>query len=991
MSTPKRARRTTGAPVAGTAPPPVAAVAAAVRLRESAEFVAGPGGIAAEAARAAGAGAAGDGGAEEAAVPANPFGEWNLMNREEWGKHLRADYRHDGYLEPNPPYNIGGTSAVMRLNAAGTQTKEYCDQEFLDQMVKQFTNNPEFRRREEGVIKFKFSETTGEFTPFPTLNAIGNERVGIVMDAGANITAELGAQNVITFGMCIDAASSPVSPQRRPVYYDPGEGNRHVYIDLEQFGFAPEVIRGIWIADLSEDGSRVKSAWVVGSNYSPPPGADYRVIDPMGEPAPIATLRAENFRDFGSIPVAGLRVKQINVLAGAYAGRRAATTAREQIGKTLGDTMIVASAMPRFPGPIENPFNGVNKAAANWKGFGGNPLPPDFVVPAVLAVKTGDVLNAARAVAVGVPVILERYGANGNRAIREFDYWKSSFDLGTIRAEIPASYDRMVTMVATRYEELRRAFIGITDLTPDGVRILQSGVTRFTGKEKYSLKADRGHFIKAGQLIEDILEKLTTIQNAVARYFTTRVGEITPAMTPELILARYTADLELLKNLCPQTNRIRDERGNLYPIIVITQAGPGAVVPDMEIRLGSAYQAIASTPREGDPPNYAETVYFRRFLEPVSRIAGGGAGGVGGARQIGGADGDGGAAAAEPVSSELDDYVDDIIGESGAAVAPVAAGAGEAPLRFEFRNFDDDGRESIPANATPLIDEFTEYYVSRGGPLKEQSHILAILFDLFVNRNSPRIANPRLLERIKEELDYLKEARVVSYDEVEDRFQRESSISTLMYNAFNAFINKENAMERERDEEIGFGYLERKFTDEVVRRLNEAIDRLTAPISQPTLTLLAGDSEPADAPAPALPASPAPAPPPSPSPAPAPAPSPAPPPGPPAPATPARVLTSETSGAYDKLVSQGIMWSGLNTKGEPLGTVVGSPTPPRSSASTPARGGPTPGRFGDGGVGMRLFGSPPRGPVPSRRLDGGTPRRRKNRKTTYRLKKKPSK
>ncbi len=908
------------------------------------------------------------------------------MNREEWGKHLRADYRHDGYLEPNPPYNIGGTGAVMRLNAAGTQTKEYCDQEFLDEMGRpEFTNNAEFTRRKGGVIKFKFSEATGEFDPFPVLHVLRNDRVGIVMDAGANITAELGAQNVITFGMCIDAASSPVSPQRKPVYYDPGEGNRHVYIDLAQFGFDPNVIRGIWIADVLENGSKVKSAWVVGPAFPPARDDEYRLWDPMRQRFVAGVeLTAETLRNFDTIRgiVADLGAKTINNLAGDYAGRKAARDVNEMIGKTLGDTMIVASAMPNFPGPIENPFNGERKAAANWKGFGRNPLPPGFAVPVVLAVKTGDVLNAARAIAVGVPVILERYGANGNRAIREFDYWPNSFDPARIQAEIPTSYDRMITTVGSRYEELRQAFIGITDETPLGRR-LQYGVTRFTEKEKYSLKADRGHFIKAGQLIDDILQKLITIRTAVVGYFNGQKVGIAD-MTPEDVLARYNADLELLRNLCPQTNKIRDERGNLYPIIVITQAGPGAVVPDMEIRLGSAYQAIASTPREEVLPNYAGTAYSQRFLEPFARIAGGGAGGAGGAGdgdggagQIGGANGDGGAAAAGPDFSDLDDYVSDIIGEPRAAGAAggVAAtggagapGAGECSLRFQFIGFDvPPGKESIPVNAVPLIDRFIEYYESHVGPFKEKWTILGILLDLFSIRQSKHIASPLLLERIKEELDYLKEAGVVNYlDPIPNLPQEESTISTIAYNAFNAFINRENAMQRD----VGFEVIEKGFLVKLYETLEPLARAPPGSDQRATQTLEPGgysESEPA--------------------------------PGPPAPgavASPFRSRAFEEFQIFKKLEEYGSTWTSANPKGYPLGTTG---TPSNSTPSTPLinRGRSRGAQLSPAtaaavaALGRRAGAALVAAATPGARAGGGRTPRRTNHKSTYRLKKKPSK
>jgi len=246
---------------------------------------------------APGGAAAGD--APAAAEFPNITAPDSLLTYAEWGQHLRADYRHDK-LNPDPPYNIGGDNAVKSLGNG--RTKEFCESEFFDyaRVLPAIENNAEFQARMKAVVEFKIPRSTDEFKPIPTLDIIENGRIGIVMDAGTNITRDLGAKNVITFGMCIDPASSPISRKRSPIYYEPDE--RHFYIDLEGFGFDKEVIRGIWIADII-DGRKVKTAWVVGPLFpGDGSGTDYRLYDPMHEgPEMLTRLAADTFSDFESV------------------------------------------------------------------------------------------------------------------------------------------------------------------------------------------------------------------------------------------------------------------------------------------------------------------------------------------------------------------------------------------------------------------------------------------------------------------------------------------------------------------------------------------------------------------------------------------------------------------------------------------------------------------------------------------------------------------
>jgi hypothetical protein len=276
------------------------------------------------------------------------------LELEDWGRHLRADYRHDTLESKNSllthPYNIGGRKAVH------PETRNEFDEDgFMKYALSRpyIGDNAEFKARLAGRVEFRLPTKTAVFDgTAPELFDGGNVVVGLVMDAGKYLTDYLGSQNAISFGMCIDPAKSSIHPRDRPVFYEPA--NKNVYIQLAQFGFDPDVIQGIWIVNVM-GGSLVQSVWMMGPKWGS------QRIDPvkrknLGQiPAGIPAHEPEALR---GIDLVQLGLKPINVetpdKAGYYTSINNASDAGGagadfyKMGKTLGDTMIVASAMQTY-------------------------------------------------------------------------------------------------------------------------------------------------------------------------------------------------------------------------------------------------------------------------------------------------------------------------------------------------------------------------------------------------------------------------------------------------------------------------------------------------------------------------------------------------------------------------------------------------------------------------------------------------------------------
>ena len=990
-----------------------------------------------------------------------------ILTDEEWGMHLRADYRHDGFIDVEP-YNIGGAGAIYTPPDGGRGTKEFLEMTFWEhanQMAKGRPGYETLKTRMESRYDFEIPEKTGEYKPIHILEATGNSRIGIVMDAGESVTEYLGCLNVLTFGMVLDAASSPTGADKKPMYFQPEDPNASVTIGLTEFGFNPAIIPSIIVSNF--DGSGVKSAW----QYTK--GDRTGRWDPMKDPPGFVE------------PTDVLGVKTINVLGGNYTGKERASSLEDKIGKTLGDTMIVASAMPSFRGNVINPFYGLN-GGGTWRYIHPSDEPPP--VPTSLVVKTGDILNAVRCIFKNVPVILERQSALG--ILKHFEYYPSEANPEKTAKNAVIAYDSMIAVARNRYNALIEEFrktLGVGDA-------LQGGYSKFIKDDDEPLPAGRrargttvlsaDKFPRAGQLVREIMADLAKLRDMVVYHFTQqkstlnaiveatynpavvasgggkakpekasiskpkkttkqdiaaalrevgaseisasqaaqqfsvegrRIGPPRAAAPPpaaaapppaavapapaapleivgtaigaagsglaavrgkrgrteeaksvikipesqlappvrrrrvapngdnnfENIMAFYNRDLEHLQNLCPQTDEVvRDDETKLMaPIIPITrtgglikihrEGGSQVSVPDMEIRLLTAFKKIAETPLDLPAVDYKDTLFYQRFTKPIKDLA---------VTRVGD---DGGMSGGAEYEGELTQYIDDIINNNLEAEPPDDA----INITVDSEKLD------LSAKFIPLTLAFLKYcpewFITR------KLDVFKVLHKLIRMKNSARIMSPVLLERIKAEFEFLKTVGILRYNVFPSINHNGTTTGTLFYNAFTARVNYANTMRYANSRDIGFKVIENRMKAAAAERAAAAA---AAPVE------LAVDPAQAlrEAPVPPLGSSPAAKPPMSRFPAAAGAPEPAP--------------AGDGTLPLDEGVASG-------TQGESQGSVFPASPPVSGRAAAVPYGSPT-------NAATRAAAElGPRGPTSG----GSTPRRKKNRKSTYRLKKSTNK
>lgn len=586
------------------------------------------------------------------------------LKPEDWGRHLRADYRHDG-LEPlNVPYNIGRNRPEAKQQVP-PRFPEFDEDAFMEYALNQgyVTRVPAFKARMASRLEFKLPSKNAEFDgSAPKIFDAGNAAIGLVMDAGKNVTEYLGVQNVISFGMCIDPAGSSIAQNQRPVFYDPA--NKKVYIQLRQFGFDPDVIQGVWIVNVM-GGSLVQSVWMMGPQWQ------NQRIDPVkrkkyGPPPAGVPLHTE--AALGGIPLAELGLKPINVTdpekAGYYTSINNATDAGGagsdfyKMGKTLGDTMIVASAMPKFKlydsaGNLvafrdaagnttydyPNPYYGVGKAVGTgdaqkdvWKNhFNVNNSypytpPPEGNPPQTFLVKTGDRLNAVRAIFKGVPVILERQ-AKGN-APKFFEYFPGTPAPEQIVAAIEPGYDRIIADCRQRYTTL---IANMNALLERAGGPLKTEAARFSGEKRAQrFNLDAAQLGQAGAFVSAAITGIEALQAASLTYLNT-VKDATVAairglpadITVESIAPirdTYSLHTQQMLAISPQSTTV-SENYLTKPVVVVTfvdevgiDIGGGQRIKTAEIHLLAAVSAIA----EGNP--IVEGIK-RQFLDNVPVVA----------------------------------------------------------------------------------------------------------------------------------------------------------------------------------------------------------------------------------------------------------------------------------------------------------------------------------------------------------------------------------
>lgn len=693
----------------------------------------------------------------------------------DWGRHLRADYRHDG-LNPATPYNIGGVGATYPIGGA-TSAEDAFMKYALNLPYIQI--NSTFKARLAGRVEFTLAEKTATYDgTAPQLFDGGNEVVGVVMDAGKYVTDYLGSQNTISFGMCIDPAGSSIRPSDRPVYYDPRE--KRVYIQLAQFGFDPAVIQGIWIID-SGGSSLVRSMWVMGNG---------EVFDPvLRRLVGRIAGAAHELASIARIDVSQLGGKPINQtepdVAGFYTSIANATDvggARAdyyKIGKTLGDTMIIASAMPQFklhiggqvfttPNPYYGAGKGIGRGFAQtdvWKNhFNQNNDYPHDGAPASLMVKTGDQLNAVRAIFKGVPVILERQSKGGKPKFFEFYPGEPSSE--QVITAIRTGYERLIIECTRRFDVLIASFERALELdratgTPTG-RIAYD-YTKFVSEAgdrlRFPNEADK--LAAAGALIQEtIIPNLVLIRDACLAHIAARSGEIAmlPGMAPgvdprtvtmeqlEAIKEMYTNHTQEMLQISPQTTEIIEER-IVKPIIYVSRVGDADVgaIKNTEIHLLAAISGIA------DGTNSGNALILDRFVNripaaPVAPVA---------PAEV--------QSALTYLRLRLWEVVQSVF---GAVRGAMVGGARGARVTMRPGPIPDAMREAttphdITSDVAPLTVALSEYISTHEdiNPLAR----LTMIYDVLRMRGSARIVDHIIQERIEREFINLKNLRIIDF------------------------------------------------------------------------------------------------------------------------------------------------------------------------------------------------------------------------------------
>jgi len=406
------------------------------------------------------------------------------IDKNDMGYHLYGDIKHDfGTLtSPATFYNINGENAVSKSKGATSSAE--------DSVVDYFMNDKhvsDYAARMSGEVVFTVPDKTANFQKWipPLLYAAGNDKIGIIQDAGEFITLRLGAKNVLSFGSILDPAGKPIAPAQQPIWYDPGPATT-VDIPLEPFGFNPQIISALRVTKLTA--GTVNASYVLNTGQAidavamSPPAPE--VIGGKGKRINQTDVEFSGF--FTSIDKVGKLQEQLS-LAGIRNNDIQKKLKNENlvyfyIGKTLGDAMLVASGLPNFldrdmKPTLQNPYHGIGNP--NWKQWGAGGATVGG--PDILALKTGDRLNYIRAVIMNLPAIYEQQ-AKGGRT-KEYVFFPGSGNPAAVRASLLGDFERIKKDVTDRYSELRTNLLRMAEdaslrtkssFAPGGAQVLRS-------------------------------------------------------------------------------------------------------------------------------------------------------------------------------------------------------------------------------------------------------------------------------------------------------------------------------------------------------------------------------------------------------------------------------------------------------------------------------------------------------------------------------------
>ena len=745
------------------------------------------------------------------------------------GYYLSADVAHDfgpGVLT-STPYNHGGPTANMNL--PGTpKIEEDAAVDYIEEKAKnrdgnEFIENGIARRSKRIIFTIPTKTAVFSASSVPTLFEGGNDAIGIIQDAGSFITGYLGAKNVITFGSILDPAGKPISQSDAPIWYRPPDG-ASAEIPLGPFGFDTKKILGITVSGMTA--GLVSSTFTLGDEgnkkvYDAVTMKVYKDTVPLGK-KPINNTKIESSGFYTSIAKAEGATKSKNNPV------EAPPTYLFNIGKTLGDAALVASAMPSFRSNDEtrlvpNPLYGVGTPPARdrdsigWHDWiSGEPVNG----PSILMLKTGDRLNALRAQMENVPNILEQQAGKG-RSVKQYLFTPGKADPEAIKAAVEQGYENLINNVTNRYDTLIQNFSKC--LQPD--MSLNPMYTIFT--ETPTIKStDRDGLFLAGKLIKILNRCLTDLSADIIKWLRQR-SKYDPNDI-ETFQTNYNSDVETCTRVAPQTTDVLYTKQGVTKVklkIIVSQVPkvlPEGYTCPLKISLDiSLWNAFLKLQRGKGLSAIKGTDIYNRFFIPIESIlptiseefeqSGGGVGISLPQSQ-----------APEP---EEDEEVteEDLLAEFVDYVSPSPPkkvemnGGGNTGVRVNDSRLWLRYTEATFEIEFPLVYLFHMYlYQKLGVGMEYEGKIIpnynktfSTIYDIKLNRGEQNsIADDTFLNEFMKEVDYLTiEKNDLEKEETKNKdilvifsggkpapsSRREGTGGTAAFNAFTYYINQQNA------------------------------------------------------------------------------------------------------------------------------------------------------------------------------------------------------
>jgi hypothetical protein len=692
-----------------------------------------------------------------------------MVDRVDMGYHLEGDVKHDFGSQ-----GVALKYFIQTPHGRKTDERDVVNYFFTNTdpggPITYITNRD---ARLKSIKSFTIPKKTKTFEKWdpPVLFPGGNSQIGVVQDAGKFITQELGAQHVLTFGSILDPAGKPIEPQDDPIWFDPGP-ETEVEIKLEEFGFDPTVISSLILRRLT--------AGTVQALFKLPNGTILDAIkanvavEPYGD-KPINQTNIEKSGFFTSIEKAEQLLPGDKTLY--------------YIGKTLGDTTLVASCMPSFQGGIPNPFYGVEKPG--WQDWGPPPTRREYPSmrlsdgtkpPTAMMLKTGDRLNHCRAFIKTVPSILEQPAGKG-RAVRQYEFIPGDVTLEATRKAILEGYVVAIGNIQKRYDELIAEFEASIEKKP--ITIQNPATRRKEDVERTVLKPQYSNFsgdneikkteglARAGQLVLFIVRGLRKVKVRVLQWaneWTRNEAQKITTMTPEteadvtrLMNNFYNGFNEVVARSIPQGS-LMDSRRRVNRKIIVCQLTDSKVkdwpLPAIDIALMNAFIAV----RDGGNKIYHTDLYKRFFavieelfpgevdeegkpLVPPVTVPGQQMGGAGDDEWLEDIRDPEALALREPIFDEK--AIDAQYNAS--FIKPLAQAGGG--FKSRTRGFSNNGLDmNLLKDSFPNIYDFREF-VNTALSIQVPDNILfQLLLDLWVNQKSRYIEDPILLDDLLDEM-----------------------------------------------------------------------------------------------------------------------------------------------------------------------------------------------------------------------------------------------